>query len=37
VTYDSTYGYPVEINIDFIKNAIDDELYLSASEFEVLP
>lgn len=37
VTYDSTYGFPSEINIDFIKNAADDELYLSASGFEALP
>ena len=36
VTYDSTYGFPTEINIDFIKNAADDELYLSASGFEKL-
>lgn len=37
VKYDSTYGYPTEINIDFIKAAVDDELYLSASGFEKLP
>jgi len=37
VTYDSTYGFPSEISIDFIKNAADDELYLSASGFETLP
>ncbi len=37
VTYDSTHGFPSELNIDFIKNAADDELYLSASEFETLP
>jgi len=37
VTYDPTYGFPSEINIDFIKNAVDDELYLSASGFEKLP
>jgi hypothetical protein len=37
VTYDPTYGFPNEINIDFIELAIDDELYLSASAFEPLP
>ena len=37
VKYDATYGYPTEINIDFIKNAVDDELYLSTSAFEKLP
>ena len=37
VTYDSTHGYPTEINIDFIKEAADDELYLTVSEFEALP
>jgi hypothetical protein len=37
VTYDSTYGFPSEIIIDFIELAIDDELYLSASAFEPLP
>ncbi|MBK9927519.1 MAG: hypothetical protein IPP66_19795 [Anaerolineales bacterium] len=37
VTYDSTYGFPSEINIDFIEQAADDELYLSASAFEALP
>jgi len=37
VTYDPTYGFPTDINIDFIKNAMDDELYLSASGLEILP
>lgn len=37
VSYDSTYGFPAEINIDFIKAAVDDELYLSASGLEILP
>jgi uncharacterized protein DUF6174 len=37
VTYDATYGFPSTINIDFIKDAVDDELYLSASGFEKLP
>ena len=37
VTYDSTYGFPAEIKIDRIKEAVDDELYLNASNFEALP
>lgn len=37
VTYDPTYGFPAEINIDFIKDAIDDELALTVSNFEKLP
>lgn len=37
VTFDSVYGFPTEINIDFIERAMDDELYLSASAFEPLP
>jgi hypothetical protein len=37
VTYDATYGFPSQINIDYIKEAVDDELYLSVSGFEVLP
>ncbi len=34
--FDSQYGFPIEVNIDQIKQAIDDELYLSVSNFEVL-
>lgn len=37
VEYDATYGFPTKIEIDFIENAIDDELYLSISGFEALP
>jgi len=37
VTFDPTYGFPVEITIDFVKEAIDDELYLTLSDFEALP
>jgi len=37
VKYDSTYGFPTEINIDFIKTAMDDELSLNVSAFEKLP
>ena len=37
VTYDETYGFPNQINIDFIKDAIDDELSLQIADFEKLP
>ncbi|MDX1378394.1 MAG: DUF6174 domain-containing protein [Anaerolineales bacterium] len=37
VSYDSTYGFPSEVSIDFIELAADDELYLSVSAFEPLP
>jgi len=37
VIYDSTHGFPTEISIDFIKEAADDELYLTVSNFEALP
>jgi hypothetical protein len=37
VTYDETYGFPTQADIDFVEQAIDDELYLTISDFEVLP
>ena len=37
VTYDPTYGYPVEAAIDYIELAADDEMYLTVSGFEALP
>jgi hypothetical protein len=37
VTYDPTYGFPVDMTIDYIEEAIDDELYLTVSDFEPLP
>ncbi len=36
VTYNNTYGYPTLVNIDNIKEAVDDELSLSVSNFEIL-
>jgi hypothetical protein len=36
-TYDPTYGFPVDVTIDYVKEAIDDELYLTVSGFEALP
>ncbi|MGB8983650.1 MAG: DUF6174 domain-containing protein, partial [Anaerolineales bacterium] len=35
--YDPTYGFPAEVTIDFVKEATDDELYFSLSNFEKLP
>jgi hypothetical protein len=37
VTYDATYGFPTQATIDAVKEATDDELYLTVSDFEVLP
>lgn len=37
VTYDPTFGFPTQVNVDFIKNAMDDELSLRVSNFEKLP
>lgn len=36
VTYEPLYGFPVEIAIDRIKQAVDDELYIQVSHFEAL-
>lgn len=35
--YDPTQGFPTEVTIDVEKQATDDELYLSLSNFEKLP
>ena len=37
VKYDPTYGFPTEATIDVVKEAIDDELYLTISNFEQIP
>jgi hypothetical protein len=37
VEYDATYGFPTKADIDFEEMAIDDELYLTISDFEALP
>jgi Family of unknown function (DUF6174) len=37
VKYDPTYGFPTEVTIDVEKQATDDELYLTLSNFEKLP
>ena len=36
VKYDPTYGFPTEATIDVVEEAIDDELYLTISNFEEL-
>jgi len=36
VQYDPTYGFPAEISVDNIKEAIDDEIYLSLNNLEPL-
>jgi hypothetical protein len=36
VAYDATYGFPTTITIDQIKEATDDELYVTVENFEVL-
>ena len=37
VKYDPTYDFPTEVTIDVEKQATDDELYLTLSNFEKLP
>lgn len=37
VKYDPKYGFPTEATIDVVKEAVDDELYLTISNFEQLP
>ncbi len=37
VSFDRQYGFPSDATIDYIKNAVDDELSLKVSNFVVLP
>jgi hypothetical protein len=37
VTYDEKYGFPTQVTIDQAQQAADDEIYLTISNFEVLP
>jgi hypothetical protein len=37
VTYDPTFGFPVDAAIDYIELAADDEMYFTVSGFEQLP
>ncbi len=36
VQYDPTYGFPSSVQIDFIKQAVDDELWLTVANFQPL-
>jgi hypothetical protein len=36
VTYDPTYGFPSDIEVDRIENAIDDEVYYEVRDFQPL-
>ena len=36
VTYNTTYGFPEEVKIDYVLEATDDELWLTVSDFEAL-
>jgi len=36
ITYDPKYGFPSTVMIDFIKNALDDELSIYVENFKVL-
>ena len=36
IEYDPTYGFPTNITVDWIKLAVDDEMYLTLSNFEPL-
>jgi len=37
IEYDPTYGFPTVVSVDWIKQAVDDEMYLTLSNFEKLP
>ena len=37
IEYDPTYGFPTDISVDWIKQAVDDEMYLTLSNFKALP
>ena len=36
IEYDPVYGFPTNVSVDWIKQAVDDEMYLTLSNFEVL-
>jgi hypothetical protein len=36
VTYDPAYGFPATVSIDYIIEAMDDELSYQVSDFQVL-
>jgi len=36
-TYDDERGYPIDVSIDYIEYAVDEEMAFQVREFEVLP
>lgn len=36
ITYDPTYGFPAQVSVDAIQNAVDDEYSVQISNFEAL-
>ena len=36
IEYDPTYGFPTDISVDWIKEAVDDVVYLTLNNFEPL-
>ena len=34
--YDATYGFPNDVKIDYVKEATDDEIWFTISDFELL-
>lgn len=37
VQYDESLGFPTQASIDYIKEAVDDELYITVAGFEQIP
>ena len=37
VSFDQQYGFPTSAFIDYVKNAIDDELSIRTSGFDLIP
>jgi hypothetical protein len=37
VEYDETYGFPTQVSIDLDQQMADEEIYLTISDFELLP
>ncbi|MDX1396471.1 MAG: DUF6174 domain-containing protein [Gemmatimonadota bacterium] len=35
-TYDDEFGYPLEVSIDYILQAVDEEMYFQVRDFEVI-
>jgi len=37
VAYDASSGIPISVTIDYLKNAVDEELAFTVGKFELLP